>query len=394
MRRALTWTVAALTLAACDLAPSEDAPTPLLVTRGELQDRVLMTGVLDAAKSVQLTVPRTKNWQIAIRWMADDGTVVAAGDKVVEFDNAAVLESLNELEMAAVEASSELTSAEADNAVTLAEKRFAVVTEQVAVDKAKLEAALPEEIQSRREHRNAKLEYERAKVRLSAAEDDLSAAQSGGKLDEQVKHIAFDKKLRAYRAAERELDQLTLTAPRDGVFSVGTHPWEGRKLQVGDNAWPGLTAGQLPDLTTMVVDARLSDVDDGRIQPGMRVRCSVDAFADRPLMGTITTVSPIAHEPEANSQRRFFAVAIALEENDPEVLRPGLSAKLEVLTRHAEDVVLVPRAALDRSVDPPTARRLDGTEVSVEIDFCTAQACAVTSGLQDGDELLPRGAAQ
>ena len=61
-----------------------------VVTRGDLADRVVLTGDLRAPSSVDLTAPRTETWQIAIRWLAKDGAEVKAGDRVLEFDNSAV----------------------------------------------------------------------------------------------------------------------------------------------------------------------------------------------------------------------------------------------------------------------------------------------------------------
>lgn len=389
MKHLVALCLAASTLAACDIAGEpEDEPRLATVERGDLQERVLLTGVLDAAESIPLLVPRTDSWSVSLRWMADDGSLVKKGDRVVEFENSGVLEQINELELSAIEADSELATLEAENEVKRSDKQFEVDTKKVEVAKAELETKVPEELQSRREHRDAKLALRRAKTALLSAKDDLKSTVDGGKLDEQVKRIAFDKALRAYKAAKKQLDQLSLEAPRDGIFTNGTHPWEKRKYQVGDNLWPGMTVGELPDLSAMVVEAKLSDVDEGRIQAGMRAQCVVDAFADRPLMGTVRSVSPIAHEPERNSPRRFFDAVVELDETDAEILRPGLSVKIEVLARSAEDVLLVPRAAVDRTGERPAVHLEDGTEVEVELDFCTAQRCAIADGIDEGTVVL------
>ena len=389
MSRLVSLCLAASTLAACDIAGEpENPPRVATVERGDLQERVLLTGVLDAAESIPLLVPRTDSWSVSLRWMADDGALVKEGDRVVEFENSGVLERINELELSAIEADSELATLEAENEVKRSDKQFEVDTKKVEVAKAELETKVPEELQSKREHRDAKLKLRRAKTALLSAKDDLKSTVDGGKLDEQVKRIAFHKALRAYKAAKKQLDQLSIEAPRDGIFTNGTHPWEKRKYQVGDNLWPGMTVGELPDLSAMVVEAKLSDVDEGRIQAGMRAQCVVDAFADRPLMGTMRAVSPIAHEPERNSPRRFFDVVVELDETDAEVLRPGLSVKVEVLARSAEDVLLIPRAAVDRTGETPIVHLEDGAEIEIELDFCTAQQCAIAEGIDEGTVIL------
>ena len=360
----------------------------LTATRGDLQEKVLLTGVLDAARSVELPTPRTEGWSVAIRWMAEDGTVVKEGDPVVEFENAAVLQSISELEAAAIEASSELSTARASHAVGVAEKRFAVVTAQAAVKKAALDAALPEGLQSPREYRKANLELKRSQTAVVTARDDLQSETDGARSDEEIKRIAVSKAMRAYDAAAAQLSTLALKAPKAGIFQVGTQPFEGRKMQVGDNVWPGLSVASIPDLSAMVVNGSLSDVDDGRVQPGMRVRCTVDAFATRPFMGTVRAVSPVAHAADRKSQRRFFAVVVELDETDPAILRPGLSVKLEVHARLAQDVVIVPRAGVDRSEAIAMARGVDGRDIELKIDFCTAQSCVVSSGLDVGDKIV------
>jgi membrane fusion protein (multidrug efflux system) len=320
---------------------------------------------------------------------------VKAGDRIVEFDNTTVLEKLLELELAVIEAAIELDTARAESAVAIAEKQFEVDTQKTMVAKAQLDAEVPEQLVSRRDFQNFRVALERARAALATAQGDLKANVGGGRLDEQVKEIAYQKAMRSYTVAGGQLDALSLTAPRDGVVVIGEHPWEGRKLQVGDNAWPGLTVAKLPDLSRMIVEASLSDVDDGRILPGMRVTCVVDAYPDAPLQGVIRAVSPVAQEVAQQgrqmSTRRFFAVVIDLEDASASILRPGLSVKVEVVTRTSEDALVAPRAGLDLAAEPPVARLWGGGEVEVEVDFCDAVGCAITAGLSEGDRLRRSG---
>lgn len=395
-----------LLVAACDgglestrglpRAPGPDdssvAADPLVVTRGSLQERVLLTGEVDAAVSVELAVPRTDDWSISIRWMADEGTVVEAGGRVVEFDNSGVVERIGELELAMVEALTELEGKRAENAVATEDKRFEVETEKVALAQARLDASVPAELVSRREARDNQLALARAEAALAAASDDLRSTKDGGAMQEQVARIAHDKALRALESAEQQLEALELRAPQGGLMVVGDHPWEGRKLQVGDVVWPGMTVARLPDLSEMLVEAALSDVDEGRIALGMRASCRVDAFPDLPIEGYVKGMSPVAHQAASQASRRFFSVVIALDGASASrlgqaVLRPGLSVEVEVLARHADDALLVPRAALDMSGDAVRARRRGDTEVEVVLDFCDAHRCAVVSGLSEGDLL-------
>lgn len=366
----------------------EVAGPPLAVTRGALEERIVLTGELEADRSEDLVAPRTEGWGVAIRWLAEDGALVRKGDKVVELDNTAVLETISDLELAVIQAGTELDSQRATAAVAVEDKRFEVETQRIALAKARLDAEVLPTLVSRREYQKFQLAVHTATTALATAEDDLRAAREGARLETEVKRIALLKAERKLESAREEVAALSLAAPRDGVVLVGTHPWEGRKLQVGDTVWPGLPVARLPDLGAMVVKAVLSDVDDGRVRPGMVARCLVDAWPERPLDAKVLAVSPVAREPEHQSTRRFFSVVLPLT-GDLQDLRPGLSVKVEVLVARHEAELLVPRVALDTSTEPARAWLAAGSAVDVELGPCDALQCVVLAGLAEGDALAP-----
>ncbi|MCX4246236.1 efflux RND transporter periplasmic adaptor subunit [Paraliomyxa miuraensis] len=359
---------------------------PLVVTRGALEERLLVTGELEAAEAVELLAPRTEGWGVAIRWLAQDGASVREGDVVAELDNTAVLETINDLELAVIQAGIELSSQQAQTAVAEADKRFEVETQRINLAKAELDATIPASLLSRREHQQFLLAVRTTKTALANAEDDLRATEEGGRFDEQVKRIALDKAKRKLDGAREQIDALTLRAPRDGLVVVTTLPWEGRKLQVGDTVWPGLAVAKIPELGSIVVKAQLSDVDDGRVVSGMEATCVVDAWPDRPLTGRVLSVSPVAREAEHQSTRRFFSVVLELQGGGPE-LRPGLSVKADVLVARHEGELLVPRGGLDTSTEPARAWLASGEAVEVTLGPCDAQRCVVLAGLEEGAEL-------
>ncbi len=402
MRSLYALLVTAALLPGCDASvavldgePELAVPTAVL-ERGSVTQTILLSGELEAENAVHLLTPRTENWQVAIKWLAEDGAVVKKGDRVVEFDNSSVIEKLGDLEVAVVEAEVDLETQQAETAVEVAQKEFELETQKTAVAKAKLDASVPASLVSRREAQDFKIALQRAEVAQTTAMRDLEALRGGGRLEEQVKRVAYEKALRAYNAAGEQLDALELNAPRDGIVLIGKQPQEGRKLQVGDNVWPGLSVAELPDLSKTLVKATLSDVDDRRVVAGMKVTCTVDAFPETQLSGFIRGVSAVAQSPSQDSTRQAFTVIVELDDDLPEQMRPGLSVKVEVPSEVVQDVLLVPRAALHFSDDTSsaTARVEDGRDIEVTVGACDAQSCAVLSGLSEGDRVrMPGGAA-
>jgi multidrug resistance efflux pump len=380
------------------VATGGGAAAELIVHHGTLQPRLLLTGELEAKRADALSVPQTPSFQVQIKWMAEDGTLVAAGQPVVEFDNSAFTQQLEEKRLAATDAASQLERTMADAATQEADKRFAIDQKRADLAKAQMAAAVPSELVPLWTYQDRQLTLERARAELAKAESDLDAQHKAAAADVAVQRIALDKARREIATAEGAIQALTLKAPRAGIVLASMHPWEGRKIQAGDNVWTGLAVATIPDLSVMRVQAALSDVDDGRIAPGMPVRCTLDAYPGETFLGRIAEISPVARELDRNPVLRYFPVRIELARGDPRRMRPGMSVRVEVETGEVRDAVLAPRAGLalggaGAARGRGRARLAAGGSVEVRLGACSAAECVVLGGLAPGQRLRAPGAA-
>lgn len=343
---------------------------------------MLLTGELAASRALQLKVPRTRTSQLQIRWMERDGTPVRAGQPLVEFDNSSFTAELEEKRLQASEAADELARQEAEARSNAAEKVYLVEKHETEVAKARLQANLPADIIAAREIQERQLDVRRAESELAKARADLEAHREASAAELEVKRIELEKSRREIREAEEAIASLTLRAPRDGMVLAGAHPWEGRKLQEGDEIWSGMTVAILPDLGSMMVEARLSDVDDGRIAPGLEAVCTLDAYPAERFPCRVGEIAPVAREESNNSLRRYFPVRLALGRIDPR-MRPGMSVRVEVLGPQIRGL-LVPRAALDLSREPARVVLADGAAKDVRLGPCSAAECLVEGGVEEG----------
>src|SRR5258706_9970732 len=83
--------------------------------------RFIFTGELRDVRSDDLRTPITPTWPIQIRWMAPEGAEVEAGEKVLEFDNAAIASRLEEQKLQWNDARSPRRSREAQTGAERAE---------------------------------------------------------------------------------------------------------------------------------------------------------------------------------------------------------------------------------------------------------------------------------
>jgi multidrug efflux pump subunit AcrA (membrane-fusion protein) len=372
---------------------AEEAARTVKVAKGEVVDRVLLTGSIEATHAEEMRVPRTDAWELPIRWMAEDGAQVKQGERVLEFDNAQFTAQLQQQKLAVLDAAIAFDTFVGVSALQVQDKQFALDSAKIQLEKAKVLAAIPADILPARTYQERQLELKRQERAVEKAEKDLAAAKASASLDRQVKQIELDKAKADIEHAEKSIDALTIKAPRDGIAVVDEHPWEGRKYQIGDTVQPGWTIVSLPEFAAgMEVHADLSDVDDGRINVGMTGTCTLDAYPGDPLPCIVKELMPVA-SGDRESLRRGFAVVLSIDKFDRDRMIPGMAVKVE-LKRQPLAGLVVPRAAVrfDEAGTKTRVRLASGEMKDIELDACDAEGCAVKSGLAENDAVVVGGA--
>lgn len=389
MTRAIVCAVLLLPLTACFSGYSESAPEQdLRVRRADFRSEVLLAGELEAARGELLSVPPLPSWQTAIKWIAEDGVAVKAGDPVAELDNSALTTDLDSKRQGAMQATQELQQRESEWTADLEQKELEVEQKKSTLDKAILDAKVPAELLSARKYQENQNMLRRATTDHEKAVDSLRARRTAIAAERENLLLNIAKTQRAIAIAETAIDALVLRAPKDGIVVIKDHQWEGRKLQSGDPVWVGFPIALLPDLGSIRVNAALADVDDGKIAPGMPVTVTLDGYPDLQLTGRIASISAVAQESRRASLRRHFEVLVALDRLDPSRMRPGLSARVVVRRDARPAQLLAPRAAIDFSSATPRVRLAGGEMKDVKLGACNAQECVV-SGIDEGTRLAP-----
>ncbi|HEX7706815.1 MAG TPA: HlyD family efflux transporter periplasmic adaptor subunit [Thermoanaerobaculia bacterium] len=390
MHRLLPFALLPLLVSGCHRAGAESPGTSadLVVRKGDFASELVLSGELDAARGEMLSVPSLPSMENSIKWIADDGASVRAGETVVELDNTALTADLDARRQTAMQAAQESQQRSAEWLADLEQLELEVEKKQGDLDKAQLKASVPTDLLSLREFEERQGALRAATVGLEKAEELLRARRIAIDAERRNLQLRFDKAQREIDRAERAIVTLLLKAPRDGIVVVRDH-FEGRKLQSGDTVWVGFPLALLPDFDSIRLKATLADVDDGRIARGMPVTVTLDGYPDAPLRGRIAAVSAVAQESRRMSLRRHFEVWIDFDQLDHTRMRPGLSARAVVHREKKTAVLLAPRAAIDFSGDTPRAKLQNGRMEKVVLGGCNAQECVVTDGLSEGTRLRP-----
>jgi len=184
----------------------------------------------------------------------------------------------------------------------------------------------------------ARLQWERIRTLrenrvVSAAEvDEATANLRQAEAQLTVRRHALDR-------AQRELDRCTIHSPTDGIVIT-------RNVDVGQTVAASLSAPELfqiaTDLSSMRIHAMVSEADIGTVSAGQAVRFGVDAHRDRTFEGEVVQVR---NAPLIESNVVHYETIIEVD-NDEGLLKPGMTAEVEIVTAEVTDVVRVRNTAL------------------------------------------------
>jgi RND family efflux transporter MFP subunit len=374
-----------------------DLPTAE-VKKGEFVDAIEIRGDIKPLRSVVLAAPMQAG-DLQIVKLAKGGTQVKAGDVVVEFDGSMLRRTMQEKQ-------SELKQADAEIEQTLAQTRITKeqnATEQMRakfnIERAKLEVQKGDTV--------ARLDNEKAKLALADAQQKVLELEAKVKSDEtsieadlSQKRRKREKALFDLQRAERGLANLQLKAPVDGLVNVLTNyrasgPFGGGEVEFreGDRAWPGAAVVELPDLSSIHLEARLDETDRGRLNVGEEAIIRIEAVPGREFKAKIERISVLARADFSSwPPTRLFDLGLILLDVDPK-MRPGMSAVARISTDRVPDVVIVPTETLFQRDGHPVVYKLAGPafeERPVKVTRRGRETAIVTSGVTPGDRIATR----
>lgn len=177
------------------------------------------------------------------------------------------------------------------------------------------------------------------------------------------------------RAATVTVEQTLIRAPFDGVVLT-------KNANVGDIITPFSSAADskgavvnMADMSTLEVEADVSEISLGKISVAQPVEIQLDAFPDLRLLGKVSRIVPTVDRSKAT-----VLVKVEFVEKDPRVL-PDMSAKVAFLSRELKPEERKSVIA----VQPAAIVKRDGKDVLFLIDNNAAKQVAVTVGSKIGD---------
>jgi HlyD family secretion protein len=328
------------------------------------------------------------------------GTAVKKGDLLVEFDATSLQQRLQERRSELKTAAGEIDQTQAQSNITAEQQATALMKAKYDVARAKLDLGKRDLI-SRIEFEQAKLALADAEQRLKEIEAKGLSSNAGSSADLMGKKHKRDKAQFDVDRTTASIEALRLRAPADGSVNILENPRSGGpfggggvEFREGDRAWPGASILELPDFSSIHLEARLDESDRGRLKVGQAATVKIEAVPGKDFAARVDLISVLARVDFSSGWPpvRNFDLGLILNERDPRI-RPGMTATARIAADRLPNVTLVPAEAIFQKDGRPIVFRLNGSkfdEQSIEITRRGREQAAVSAGVKPGDRLAVR----
>jgi HlyD family secretion protein len=182
-------------------------------------------------------------------------------------------------------------------------------------------------------------------------------------------------------AIQATIDMARLSAPFAGTITD-------TNLMVGDLVNAGSISFRIDDLSRMLVDVMVPEVDINSIKVGQNVDLTFDAISNGQYQGKVITVARVGTTTAGVVN---FKVTIELLNPDANVL-PGMTAAVNIITSNLTNILLIPNRAV-RMVDNKQVIYLMkngvATKVEVELGASSDTMSELLSGdVKEGDVII------
>jgi multidrug efflux pump subunit AcrA (membrane-fusion protein) len=230
----------------------------------------------------------------------------------------------------------------------------------------------------------------------------LEAKLQSIKADMLAQESAFAIEDDRLRRIEKMIENCTLKAPRAGIVVYGneSNPWNGRtevQIQEGATVRQGQAIFDLPDSKTMRVKVKVNESKMGSIRPGQKASILVEAFPEKPLIGTVTEITPIPAVVGRFSDVRIYYAFVNIDAGGFEGLRPGMTAEVDFFVEARDKTTRVPVDALrwvSGQAFAAVAANIDGQTKwdwrPVTVGVMNGHFAQILKGLTKGEQVVAR----
>jgi HlyD family secretion protein len=233
----------------------------------------------------------------------------------------------------------------------------------------------------------AQMELERLRHRTS---NQIAQAEANVRTSQRALELTLEK----LKELKQQLENSKIKAPQDGLVVYASSGFGDRGqmlIEEGAQIRQRQEIIKLPDVSEMVVEIRVHESHVLQIRPGLQAYVTVDSIPDRRFKAKVTKVAvlPNSQDRWMNPNLKVYSTDVLIEEDLPD-LKPGASARAEIVVTNLENALTIPLQAVTTVKGKQVCYVQQDSElvpVPVMVGNFNDQFIEIRSGLKEGDQV-------
>jgi HlyD family secretion protein len=366
-----------------------------VVKKDQIIKDIVLTGELRAERSIQISAPRIQSsFSNTVTFLAPEGSIVKTGERIVEFDDSSLLSSKSEADRTLDEAKLNILKKKADLEADRCDLLNSLAQAESSLKQDELYGKISKSLLPANDYQKYQLNVSKSKLSVEKAKEQLSNFERSYASQMALVEISRSQAEINLKKIESDMLLLKIDAPQDGIFIYGDNWQSNRKVQPGDNIFPGMEVASLPDLTSMQVLGYVYDTEYSVLKPDMRCTVRLDALPDFKAGGKVISLTSVASRKGFSSTKKLFQTIVRLDRIDASVMKPGMTARVNVPLVLAKETLAVPREylgidSLGRNFVIKGADPKKSQTQPVKLGAIGDRLIEIVSGISVGDTLIP-----
>ncbi|WP_286270319.1 HlyD family secretion protein [Thalassotalea hakodatensis] len=292
---------------------------------------ITASGELESKTSALIAPPSVGHmWQYQIKTLVPDNSKVNAGQLLVAFDDKKTSDRLRDEQAKLQQAKKELENKQNREQEKEQELILALAEKQMEFDKSQRRINIVDNSQSDNDRRKAKIDFTIAESDLVMANKRLAFHRKNSVMNLKRLTGKVNRITSKVNALLADKEKLKVKAPIDGMVIYRAN-WQGEKPAVGENIQFGQPIIELAVLEEMQVLAQITEPDSGKVSEGQTVKILLDSANEVTYEGKIAEMGRVFRDKSHQDKTRVIDAVISLDDINLKVMRPGMSARIEVL---------------------------------------------------------------
>jgi len=373
------------------------------VQKGDLEVKISATGVVEPNFKVEV---KSKASGEVLSFPFEEGDWVKKGKLLLQLDKSDEIRNVAK------------SQADMQSSIAMLKKAETSLLLQKTTYKTDLRTALSEVLEA---EANLKESQDKLKRQLElfekkfASQEILDAAKTAFKVNQEnliqakarlegVQNSIYDIALResevdlaqaevkrseiALEEAKERLEETEIYAPITGTI-IDKMIEEGQIISSGiSNVSGGTALVTIADMKRLYIVADVDETDIGAIRPHQPVMITADAFPGRSFKGKVTRIAPQGKVEESIT---IFKVKLEILGSGKEILKPMMTANVDIINEKLKDVIYVAREAVSETKGKKFSAILENglpKEIPITTGIQNPIHVQVVSGLEPNQEVL------